>query len=89
VVTGRGVFQMRTCALIGAKNFGIFEIYGVSARTREEGVEAVRTRGVGGVNFSRFCADVFYEQDYNYKTKTITTKWLRYCFSFFNTTLLT
>jgi len=40
---------MRTSALFGAKNFGFFEIYGVSTRTREE-----------GVNFSRFCADVFY-----------------------------
>jgi len=27
-----GVFQMRTSALFGAKNFGFFEIYGVSAR---------------------------------------------------------
>jgi len=31
---------MRTSALFGAKNFGIFEIYGVSAGTR--GVDPVR-----------------------------------------------
>jgi len=36
-------------ALFGAKIIGFFEIYGVSARTGGE-----------GVNFSRFCADVFY-----------------------------
>jgi len=44
------------------KNFGFFEIYGVFARTR--GVEPVQTfcgQG-GGVDFSRFCADVFYGQ---------------------------
>jgi len=31
---------MRTSALLGSKNFGFFEIYGVSARTRR--VEPVR-----------------------------------------------
>jgi len=41
---------MRTFALFGAKKFGFFEIYGVSY-----GQE-------GGVNFSQFCADVFYER---------------------------
>jgi len=40
---------MRTSALFGAKKFGLFEIYRVSARTRGE-----------GVNFARFYADVFY-----------------------------
>jgi len=50
---------MRTYALFGSKNFGFFEITGVSARTRGKGVEPVRTKGEG-VNFSRFCADVFY-----------------------------
>jgi len=39
---------MRTSALFGAKNFGFFEIYGVSVQT-------------SGVNISRICADVFYE----------------------------
>jgi len=29
---------MRTSALFGARNLDFFEIYGVSARTREEGV---------------------------------------------------
>jgi len=30
--------------LFGAKEFGLFEIYGVSARTRGRNVELVRTR---------------------------------------------
>jgi len=54
------VLHMWTSALFGAKNFGFFEIYNVCAWTR--GVEPVRTfcgQG-GGVNFSQFCADVFY-----------------------------
>jgi len=45
---------MRTSALFGAKNFGFFKIYGVSALTR--GVEPVRTfcgQG-GGSNFHDF-----------------------------------
>jgi len=33
----RGVLQMRTSALFGAKNIEFFEIYSVSARTRGEG----------------------------------------------------
>jgi len=38
---------MRTSAIFGAKTFRLFEIYGVSARTR--GVEPVRTLyGQGG-----------------------------------------
>jgi len=51
---------MWTSALFNAKNIGFFEIYGMSARARE--VEPVQTffgQG-GGVNFSRFCADVLY-----------------------------
>jgi len=31
-----GVFQMRKSTLFGAKNFGFFEIYGVSAQTRRD-----------------------------------------------------
>jgi len=44
------------------KNFDFFEIYDLSARTKEKGVEPVRTIcGQGrGVNFLRLCADVFY-----------------------------
>jgi len=48
-------------ALFGEKNFGFFEIYSVSARTRE--VELVRIfcrQKEEGVTFSRFCADVCY-----------------------------
>jgi len=37
------VLQMRTSALFDAKNFAFFETYGVSARTRGDGVEAART----------------------------------------------
>jgi len=45
------VLQTRTSALFDANNVKCFEIYGVlSGRTR------------GGVNFLRFCADVFYER---------------------------
>jgi len=38
--SNKGVLQMRTSALFGAKKSGFFEIYGVSARTRE--VEPLR-----------------------------------------------
>jgi len=34
---------VRTYAIFRLNNFVIFKIYGVSAQTREEGVEAVRT----------------------------------------------
>jgi len=34
---------MRTSAIYSAKNFKFFEIYGVSARAREEECEPVRT----------------------------------------------
>jgi len=53
---------MRTSAFFGAKNFGIFEIYGVSARTRREGVEPVRTffgQGGGGSIFLDFVGTSF------------------------------
>jgi len=46
---GGRVLQMRTSTIFGAKNFEMFEIYGVSAQTMGE-----------GVNFLRFCADVCY-----------------------------
>jgi len=48
------VLPMRTSALFGAKNFGLFEIYGVSARIRGEGGWAstddiLRTKGEGSI----------------------------------------
>jgi len=52
----KGVLQMRTSALFGAKNF--FEIYGVSARTKVRGIEPVQTRGEG-VNFCNFVRTCF------------------------------
>jgi len=48
-------------------NLRFFEIYGVSARIRWVGAKVTRShrhfsnKG-GGVNFLRFCADVFYER---------------------------
>jgi len=52
---------MRTSAHFGAKNLEFFEMYGVSALTRGWRVKPVQIFfGQGGVNFSRFCADVFY-----------------------------
>jgi len=58
---GGRLLQMRTSELFCAKNLGFFEIYGVSARTRADwaSAEILQTR-VRVVNFSRFCADVFY-----------------------------
>jgi len=55
---GRGYISY---AHFGAKNFGYFEIYGVSAPTRR-GFEPLRTfcKQEGGINFSRFCADALY-----------------------------
>jgi len=40
------------------KNFGFFEIYGMSARTRELN-QCGHFEDKKGVHFSRFCADVF------------------------------
>jgi len=48
---------MRTSEFFGAKNFGFFESFGVSARTRGEGVEPVRTfcgQGERGSTFRDF-----------------------------------
>jgi len=58
----RGVLPIRASALFGAKNTEFFEIYGVSAWTRGRGLNQCghfSDKGEG-VNFSRFCADVFY-----------------------------
>jgi len=57
-VLGR-VFSCGRPHLLGAKNFGFFEIWCV--RT-DKGVGPVRTlcRQGGGVNFSQFCVDVSY-----------------------------
>jgi len=53
---GEEVFQIRTSALFGALlDFRFFEIYGVSALTREDWVSVDKG---GGVNFSRFWSDV-------------------------------
>jgi len=54
---------MRTSSLFCAKNFGFFKIYCVSARIRgEKGLNQCGhfSDKREGVNFSRFCADVFY-----------------------------
>jgi len=57
-----GLFRCERPHFLVQKKFRFFEIYGVFARTREDGVEPVWTffvQGVGG-QFLRFCADVFY-----------------------------
>jgi len=46
---------MRTSTLFGAKNSGFFEIYCVSARTREEGVAPEQTRGERWTIFANLC----------------------------------
>jgi len=49
---------MRTPAFLGAKNFEFFEIYGVSARARGEGVEPVPSfygQGGRGQFFATLC----------------------------------
>jgi len=38
----KGVLQMRTSELFGAKTFGFLEIYGMSARSREEELNQCR-----------------------------------------------
>jgi len=64
-LSGADIFQKRwrgnssdaDAALFEAKNFGFFEIYGVSALTRGKGLNQC---GQGEeVNFSRFCATSF------------------------------
>jgi len=45
--------QMRTSAFFGAKNSECFEIDGVSARTRGEGVEPVQTKRPEGESVFR------------------------------------
>jgi len=57
----KGVLQIRTFALFGAKIFGIFESYAMFGEgVQPVPVRAFRTKGGGGgVNISRFCADVF------------------------------
>jgi len=58
----RGVFQMRTPSLFDAKNFGFFEIYGVSARTRGEGLSQgghFSDKGGGGQFFCNFVRTSF------------------------------
>jgi len=53
---------MRTSSLFGTKNSEFFEIYGVSARQGEGVSQCGHFADKGGVNFSGFCADVFYER---------------------------
>jgi len=61
------VLHMRTSALFGAKNFGFFEIYGVFARTRGEGVEPVRTFCEQGGRGSIFCDFLWVAPNRNYE----------------------
>jgi len=59
LIKGKGILRIRTSALFGAKNFRFFKIYGMSARIGGGGDLSQCGQG-RGVNFSRFCADVFY-----------------------------
>jgi len=52
---------MRMCALFGAKNFG-FEIYGVSARTREGQCEHFADKGGGSILCGRLLWTAPYSQ---------------------------
>jgi len=55
---------MRTYALFGTYNFGIFEMYGVSVRTN--GVESVRTFCGGEAIFRDFLRTYFMEGSLQY-----------------------
>jgi len=58
---GEGSFKLRTSVIFGAKKYGFFEIYGISTRTRGEGVGPVRNfLRTRGINFLRFRVDVLY-----------------------------
>jgi len=62
ILRTRGVLQMRTSALFGAKN-RFFEIWCVRTDKERREVNPVWTiykQEVKVVNISRFCADVFY-----------------------------
>jgi len=60
---------MRTFALFGAKNFDFSKFLVCPHGQGKDGVEPVRTffRQGEGVNFSRFCADVFYGRPLKFK----------------------
>jgi len=57
----KGVLQIRTSALFGAKNFGYFEFMVFPHGQGGEGVWGTADKGEG-VIFSQFCADVFYRR---------------------------
>jgi len=55
---------MRTSVIFGAKNFGFFKMFGMSARTR--GVKPVRTffgQGRGGQFFTILCGRLLWPLD--------------------------
>jgi len=55
ILQTRGLFRCVRPHFLAQKNFGFFEIYGVSTRTREEEVEPVQTfSGQGGSIFRDF-----------------------------------
>jgi len=58
ILRTRGV-QMWTSVFLCAKNFGFFEIYGVSARMGVSQCGYFVDKGEG-VNFSRFCAGLLW-----------------------------
>jgi len=66
---GRSIKDVRT---FRCKNIGFFEIYGVFARTWGRGGLSqyghLANKREGEINFSRFCADVFYGRPLSYIT---------------------
>jgi len=61
---GRRVLQMRTSTLFGAKNFGFFEIYGMSARiggVRQSGHFSNKEEVAIFRDFVRICTILFLE----------------------------
>jgi len=80
---GIGVSSDADVRTFWCKNFGSFEIYGVSARTRELSQCGHFSNKVGGgVNFSRFCADIFYGRpltEQSTQTVPVTCSKYMYC----------
>jgi len=68
---------MRTSALFDAKNFGFFENYGLSARTKGEGLSQCghfAARGKGSIFFTILCGVLYerpLEENKNASTRTV------------------
>jgi len=65
ILRTRRVFQMRMSALFGAKSFGFFEIYSVSARTRGELSQCRHFVDKGCKFFAILCGHPLWTAPYN------------------------